>query len=165
MRDFVGIDLGREPVPDGDDRMQVPSSAGRTWAGRGDAGDGELYAWREKGVRSPPERSSTRPSFLRRARPKIGNRSGDPEMRQTKKGNQWYFGMKVRTWVWDSRTKLIRTETVVTPANVADATVLPELLYGGRDQGLGRSGVSWAERGDSAMRAARARLHPATLSV
>ena len=32
-------------------------------------------------------------------------------------------------------------------------------------KGLGRSGVSWAERGDSAMRAARARLHPATLSV
>ena len=36
----------------------------------------------------------------------------------------------------DSRTKLIHT-AVVTPANVADATVLLELLHG-RNQGLGR---------------------------
>ena len=31
----------------------------------------------------------------------------DPEMHQTKKGNQWYFGMKAHLGV-DSRTKLIR---------------------------------------------------------
>jgi transposase, IS5 family len=52
----------------------------------------------------------------------------DPEMHQTKKGNQWYFGMKAHVAV-DSITKLIHT-AVVTPANVADATVLPELLHG-----------------------------------
>ena len=52
----------------------------------------------------------------------------DPEMHQTKKGNQWYFGMKAHVGV-DSKTKLIHT-AVVTPANVADATVLPELLHG-----------------------------------
>ena len=49
-------------------------------------------------------------------------------MHQTKKGNQWYFGMKAHVAV-DSNTKLIHT-AVVTPANVADATVLPELLHG-----------------------------------
>lgn len=32
----------------------------------------------------------------------------DPEMRQTKKGNQWYFGMKADIGV-DSRTKLIHS--------------------------------------------------------
>ena len=52
----------------------------------------------------------------------------DPEMHQTKKGNQWYFGMKAHVGV-DSKTKLIHT-ALVTPANVADATVLPELLHG-----------------------------------
>jgi IS5 family transposase len=52
----------------------------------------------------------------------------DPEMHQTKKGNQWYFGMKAHVAV-DSNTKLIHT-AVVTPANFADATVLPELLHG-----------------------------------
>jgi len=52
----------------------------------------------------------------------------DPEMHQTKKGNQWYFGMKAHIGI-DSQTKLIHT-AVVTPANVADATVLPDLLHG-----------------------------------
>ena len=49
-------------------------------------------------------------------------------MHQTKKGNQWYFGMKAHFGV-DSRTKLIHA-VVATPANVADSTVLPELLHG-----------------------------------
>jgi IS5 family transposase len=49
-------------------------------------------------------------------------------MHQTKKGNQWYFGMKAHVGV-DSKTKLIHS-ALVTPANVADATVLPELLHG-----------------------------------
>ena len=52
----------------------------------------------------------------------------DPEMHQTKKGNQWYFGMKAHLGV-DSRTKLIHA-VVATPANVADSTVLPDLLHG-----------------------------------
>src|SRR5271166_546762 len=49
-------------------------------------------------------------------------------MHPTQKGNQWYFGMKAHVGV-DSRTKLIHS-ALVTPANVADATVLPELLHG-----------------------------------
>ena len=49
-------------------------------------------------------------------------------MHQTKKGNQWYFGMKAHFGV-DSRTKLIHA-VVATPANVADRTVLPDLLHG-----------------------------------
>jgi IS5 family transposase len=49
-------------------------------------------------------------------------------MHQTKKGNQWYFGMKAHFGV-DSRSKLIHA-VVATPANVADSTVLPELLHG-----------------------------------
>jgi IS5 family transposase len=49
----------------------------------------------------------------------------DPEMHQTKKGNQWYFAMKAHVGV-DSKTKLIHT-ALVTPA---DAAVLPDLLHG-----------------------------------
>jgi IS5 family transposase len=51
-----------------------------------------------------------------------------PEMRQTKKGKQWYFGMKLHIGV-DSKTKLIHS-AVTTPANVHDATILLELLHG-----------------------------------
>src|SRR3989440_3583705 len=52
----------------------------------------------------------------------------DPEMHQTKKGKQWYFGMKAHVGV-DSKTKIIHT-AVATAANVADSVVLPDLLHG-----------------------------------
>ena len=68
-------------------------------------------------------RSSMRPSSTKNAA-----KARDPEMYQTKKGNQWYFGMKAHLGV-DSRTKLIHA-VVATPANVVDGRVLPELLHG-----------------------------------
>jgi len=59
---------------------------------------------------------------------KNADKARDPEMHQTKKGNQWHFGMKAHIGV-DSRTKLIHA-AVATPANVADGMVLPDLLHG-----------------------------------
>jgi len=58
------------------------------------------------------------------------NKNGkrDPEMHQTKKGNQWYFGMKVHAGV-DKDSGLIHS-VVVTPANVHDLTPAAELLHG-----------------------------------
>jgi IS5 family transposase len=52
----------------------------------------------------------------------------DPEMHQTRKGQQWYFGMKVHTGT-DADSGLVHT-VVVTSANVADVNVLGELLHG-----------------------------------
>jgi IS5 family transposase len=52
----------------------------------------------------------------------------DPDMHQTRKGNQWFFGMKAHIGV-DSRTKVIHAVTA-TAANVHDATCLPDLLHG-----------------------------------
>ena len=49
-------------------------------------------------------------------------------MHQTKKGNQWYFGMKAHIGV-DSRAKIIHA-VVATAANVADSQVLADLLHG-----------------------------------
>jgi len=49
-------------------------------------------------------------------------------MHQTRKGQQWYFGMKAHVGV-DRRSKLIHS-VVATAANVADSTVLPDLLHG-----------------------------------
>jgi transposase, IS5 family len=59
---------------------------------------------------------------------KNATKSRDPEMHQTRKGNQWYFGMKAHFGV-DSKTKVIHA-VVATAANVHDATVLPDLLHG-----------------------------------
>jgi IS5 family transposase len=52
----------------------------------------------------------------------------DPEMHQTKKGNQWYFGMKVHIGV-DKDTGLIHA-VETTAANVHDLTPAAELLHG-----------------------------------
>ena len=67
----------------------------------------------------------------------------DPEMHQTKKGKQWYFGMKAHVGV-DSKTKIIHT-AVVTAANVADCDGAAGAAARRRDPGVGRSGVSRAD--------------------
>ncbi len=67
------------------------------------------------------------------------NREGrrDPEMRQTKKGNQWYFGMKAHIGV-DSKTKLIHS-VVATSGNVHDKHPIPQLLHGHENRVYGDS--------------------------
>ncbi len=52
----------------------------------------------------------------------------DPEMHQTRKGQQWHFGMKLHIGV-DSESGLAHS-AVVTSANVHDKHALPELLHG-----------------------------------
>jgi IS5 family transposase len=51
----------------------------------------------------------------------------DPEMRSTRKGNQWYFGMKVHT---GADTRGLVHHLTVTDAAVADIRELPKLLHG-----------------------------------
>ena len=85
------------------------------------------------------------------------NRAGerDPEMHQTKKGNQWHFGMKAHIGV-DSETGIVHSLST-TAANVHDVTEAHNLLHGGetqvwcdagyqgvhkRDENLGRE-VEW----------------------
>uniref|UniRef100_D5X675 Transposase IS4 family protein n=1 Tax=Thiomonas intermedia (strain K12) TaxID=75379 RepID=D5X675_THIK1 len=52
----------------------------------------------------------------------------DPEMHQTKKGNQWHFGMKAHIGV-DADSGLVHT-VVGTPANVNDVTQAHALVHG-----------------------------------
>ena len=56
------------------------------------------------------------------------DKARDPEMHQTKKGNQWYFGMKAHIGA-DVDSGLVHT-VVTTPANEADVEVVDELLHG-----------------------------------
>ena len=62
----------------------------------------------------------------------------DPEMHQTKKGNQWYFGMKVHAGV-DKDSGLIHS-VVVTAANLHDLTPAAELLHGDEEVVYGVAG-------------------------
>lgn len=68
----------------------------------------------------------------------------DPEMHQTKKGNQWYFGMKAHIGA-DRDSKLVHT-VVVTAANVADITKTAELLHGEEKQVHADAGYTGVEK-------------------
>jgi len=61
----------------------------------------------------------------------------DPEMHSTKKGNQWYFGMKVHIGV-DSRERIIHT-VAATAANTHDSKMIPTLLHGKEQRVYGDS--------------------------
>lgn len=127
MRAFVGIDLGREPVPDETTVMRfrhlleqhqlgerIFEQVGRVLLQRGlRLSKGTIV---DATIIAAP--SSTKNAEGRR----------DPEMHQVKKGNEWHFGMKAHVGV-DSQSKVIHA-VVVTPANTADCKVLDRLLHG-----------------------------------
>jgi IS5 family transposase len=58
---------------------------------------------------------------------KNATKTRDPEMKQTRKGKQWYFGMKLH--VGTDRKGRVH-HVVATPASGADITQLPALLHG-----------------------------------
>lgn len=58
---------------------------------------------------------------------KNATQTRDPEMKQTRKGNQWYFGMKRH--VGTDRRGLVHSLTT-THAGASDITQLPHLLHG-----------------------------------
>jgi len=74
----------------------------------------------------------------------------DPEMRQTRKGNQWYFGLKAHIGV-DAKEGTVHT-LVTTSANVADSTVLPRPAARRGAQGVGRRRLSGTDQGDPTSR-------------
>jgi transposase, IS5 family len=62
----------------------------------------------------------------------------DPEMKQTKKGNNWYFGMKAHIGV-DAQSGLVHT-VAGTAANVNDLNMAGALLHGEEEAAFGDAG-------------------------
>jgi IS5 family transposase len=127
MRDFVGIDLGREPVPDETTVCKFRHLLEEHALG-GEMLETVNLHLQSRGVRITTGTIVDATIIHAPSSTKNREEKRDPEMHQTKKGKQWYFGMKAHVGV-DSKTKMIHT-VVATAANVADATVLPELLHG-----------------------------------
>jgi IS5 family transposase len=81
----------------------------------------------------------------------------DPEMHPTKKGTQWYYGMKVHIGV-DTDSGMIHA-FVSTPANVQDLTPAPELLNGDEEVVYGDAGYQGiAKRPEMAGKTAQFRV-------
>jgi transposase, IS5 family len=144
MRGFVGIDLGQEGAPDETTICKFRHLLERNQLGK------KIFATVNEHLKASGLRLSTGTivdATIISAPSSTKNRDGkrDPEMHQTKKGNQWFFGMKAHIGV-DSRTKLIHS-IEATAANVHDAKVLPSLLHGDESRVYGDQ----AYRGQAAL--------------
>jgi transposase, IS5 family len=127
MRQFVGIDLGCEPVPDETTVCKFRHLLEEHQLGEQLLGQVNLHL-QAKGVRITTGTIVDATILHAPTSTKNREQQRDPEMHQTKKGKQWYLGMKAHVGV-DSKTKVIHT-AVATAANVADSAVLPDLLHG-----------------------------------
>jgi IS5 family transposase len=105
MRRFVGIYLGREPVPD-----ETTVCRFRHLLEEHDLGqplfDEVQQHLAAKGLKVATGTIVDATIINAPSSTKNADKARDPEMHQTKKGKQWYFGMKAHFGV-DSRTKLI----------------------------------------------------------
>ena len=127
MRQFVGIDLGNEPVPDETTVCKFRHLLEEHRMG-GEILETVNVSLQSRGVRISSGTIVDATIIHAPSSTKNQEERRDPEMHQTKKGKQWYFGMKAHVGV-DSKTKLVHT-VVATAAHVADSAVLPELLHG-----------------------------------
>jgi len=127
MRRFAGIDLGREPVADETTICKFRHLLERHDLGRALFERVQQHLAR-RGFKVSTGTIVDATIIHAPASTKNADRARDPEMHQTRKGKQWYFGMKAHLGV-GSKSKLIHS-VVATAANVADATMLPDLLHG-----------------------------------
>jgi IS5 family transposase len=127
FRDFCRIDLGRERVPDATTLLNFRHLLEQHQLGAAlFAKVGELLLANGMKLSGGTIVDAT----LIAAPPSTKNQeqSRDPEMHQSKKGNQWYFGMKLHIGV-DSQSGLVHSASV-SAGNVHDSQELPNLLHG-----------------------------------
>ena len=137
LRDFVGIDLSRESVPDATTLLKFRQLLL--------AGDLTKAMFQEINAHLHQQgllmRAGTIVDATIIAAPSsTKNASGerDPEMHQAKKGNQWHHGMKAHIGV-DAESGLVHT-LMSTAANVSDVTQAGALLHGKETDAFGDAG-------------------------
>jgi len=137
LRAFAGIDLGREPVPDATTILKFRHLLERHGLGQAIFAEvGRIL--QQRGLKLSAGTIVDATIIAAPSSTKNAEQQRDPEMKQTRKGNQWHFGMKVHIGV-DSRTGLVHS-AVVTSANVHDKHPLPDLLHGAEKRVYGDRG-------------------------
>jgi len=136
FREFCRIDLGRERVPDATTLLGFRHLLEQHNIGAAlFAKVGELL--QANGLKLSGGTIVDATIIAAPSSTKNKDKARDPEMHQTKKGNQWYFGMKVHIGV-DSKSGLVHSASV-TPANVHDSKQLDQLLTGEENRLYGDS--------------------------
>ena len=104
LRRFVGIDLGRERVPDGTTLLKFRRLLENNKLGEAlFAKVGEVL--QERGLKVGTGTIVDATIIAAPSSTKNADRARDPEMHQTRKGQQWHFGMKLHIGV-DSQSGL-----------------------------------------------------------
>jgi IS5 family transposase len=132
----VGIDLGRERVPDATTLLKFRKLLNEQKLGEA------LFAkvgqqLQERGFKVNTGTIVDATIIAAPSSTKNADKARDPDMHQTRKGQQWYFGMKLHIGV-DSQSGLAHS-AVVTAANVHDKHPLPNLLHGNERRVYGDS--------------------------
>ena len=139
MRAFVGVDLGCDAAPDESTVLKFRHLLEEHHLG--DRMFAEINAYlAERGMKVNGGTIVDATIIAAPSSTKNEEKKRDPEMHQTKKGNQWYFGMKGHIGV-DSKTGLIHS-AAVTPANTHDSQVIAHLLHGNETKVWGDSAYS-----------------------
>jgi IS5 family transposase len=127
MRGFVDIDLGREPASDETKICKFRHLIEANGLGEilFEAVNAYLSA---RGIKVGT--GSIMDATIIAAPSSTQNEDGkrDPEMHRSKKGNQWYFGLKAHIGV-DSKAKIVHS-VAATAANVHDSPVIEDILHG-----------------------------------
>ena len=127
MREFAQIDLGEEPVPDETTILNFRHLLEKHALG-GKLFDAVNDYLAENGLSVTQGTIVDATIIAAPSSTKNKDKKRDPDMHQTKQGNQWYFGMKAHIGV-DSKNRLIHS-VVATAANVYDSQILADLLHG-----------------------------------
>jgi len=127
VRRFVGVDLGVAPAPDETTVLRFRHLLEKHSLG-GQMLDTVNEHLESKGIKI--QTGTIVDASIIHAPSSTRNEAGkrDPEMHQTKKGNQWFFGLKTHIGV-DSKEGHVHS-VATTAANVADKHMLPDLLHG-----------------------------------
>jgi IS5 family transposase len=143
IRGFVGIDLNRESAPDATTLLKFRRLLENNELTRKifETINGHLAA---KGLMM--REGTIVDATLIAASPSTKNKDKkrDPEMHQSKKGNDWHFGLKAHIGV-DAASGLVHT-VIGTAGNVSDVTQAHALLHGDEIAALGDAGYQGVEK-------------------
>jgi len=137
LRRFAGVDLGRAPAPDETTILNFRHLLEEHDLG-GEMLDTVNHYLESRGIRITTGTIIDATIIHAPSSTKNEKRERDPAMHQTRKGNQWYFGMKAHIGV-DSKEGIVHS-VCSTAASVSDIHMLPELLHGDEKKVWGDAG-------------------------
>jgi IS5 family transposase len=143
LRGFAGIELNRDPVPDATTVLHF-----RHWLEQHELTkvlfDEVRVMLAERGLLMREGTIVDATIIAAPSSTKNKEKARDPEMHQTKKGNQWHFGMKAHIGV-DVASGVVHTVTG-TAANEADINQTAALLHGRESAVFGDAGYTGADK-------------------